>query len=190
MSVARIASRYAKTLIDLAVSEKKLERIKEDVESFHKLASESKDFRNFLKSPVIPKDKKEQIIHQLIDGKYDELTVKFLVLLINKHREIYLPEVAKEFMIQYKHLKHITTVKVTSATELGDATLDKLKAKLKESDFVEDTVELEVQIDPELIGGFIIQFDDKVIDASIAHKLDEFKKNFRENLYVSSVEKS
>lgn len=190
MSVARIASRYAKTLIDLAVSENKLERIKEDVESFYKLTKESKDFRSFLKTPIIHKDKKEQIIKKLVEGKYDELTTKFLLLLVAKHRESYLPEVAQEFMIQYKHLKHITSVKLTSATELSEATIENIKSKLRESSFVEETIEMDIKIDPELIGGFIIEFDDKVIDASVAHKLDAYKKEFRENLYVSMVEKT
>ena len=136
MSVARIASRYAKTLIDLSIQEKKLERILEDVESFNSLTDESKDFYNFLKTPIIHKDKKQKIIKSLFEKSYDDLTMKFLLLLINRHREMYLPEIADEFILQYKILKHITTVRVTSAVELSQGTLKKIEDKLPSDTFL------------------------------------------------------
>ncbi len=190
MSITRIASRYAKTLIELASGINKLDRVKEDVESFSAISRENKDFRNFLRSPILQKDKKVQIIKSLFEKSYDDLTMKFLLLLINKNREKYLLEVAEEFILQYKNIMNITSVKLTSATELSDDTLEKISKKLKTSKFVDETVEIEVKIDPELIGGFVIEFDDKVIDTSISNKLNTFKKEFRDNLYTSLVEKT
>lgn len=188
MSVARIASRYAKTLIDLSIQQKNLDRILEDVESFNSITKESKDFYNFLKTPIIHKDKKQKIIKGLFEKSYDDLTMKFLLLLVAKQREMYLPEIADEFIIQYKLLKHITTVEIVSAVELSKDVLAKIEKKLKEGDLAGEKVEFETEVDPSLIGGIIIKFNDRVYDASVSHRLDKYRKNFGENLYVSLIQ--
>jgi len=189
MSVARIASRYAKTLIDLSMQQNKLDRVLEDVESFNKVTDESRDFYNFLKTPIIHKDKKQSIIKKLFGDSYDDLTMKFLLLLISKQREKYLPEVANEFLIQYKLLKHITTVKITSAVKLSDSSLKKIEEKLRSGELEGEKIEFETTVDPSLIGGVIIEFNDRVYDASISHRLKKYKKNFTENLYVSLIQR-
>lgn len=188
MSIARIASRYAKTLIDLSIEQNKLDRILKDVESFNLMTDESRDFYNFLKTPIIHKDKKQEIIKLLFEKSYDDLTMKFLLLLIAKHREMYLPEVADEFILQYKLLKHITVVRITSAVELSKEALKKIEEKLIKGDLAGEKVEFETKVDPTLIGGIIVEFNDRVYDASVSHRLDKYKKNFGENLYVSLIQ--
>lgn len=189
MSVARIASRYAKTLVDLSIQQNKLERVLKDVESFKKITDESRDFYNFLKTPIIHKDKKQSIIKDLFEKDYDDLKMKFLLLLIAKQRERFLPEIAREFLIQYKELKNITTVRITSAVELSEATLKKIEQKLVGGDLKGEKIEFETYVEPELIGGVIVEFDDQIYDASVAHRLNDYKKNFSENLYVSLIQK-
>lgn len=188
MSVARIASRYAKTLVDLSIQQNKLDRVLEDVESFDAITDENRDFYNFLKTPIIHKDKKQAIIKKLFEKSYDDLTMKFLLLLIAKQREMYLPEIADEFILQYKLLKHITTVRISSAVELSKEVLKKIEEKLKAGDLAGEKVEFETQVDPKLIGGIIIEFNDRVYDASVSHRLNRYKKNFGENLYVSMIQ--
>jgi len=187
MSISRIASRYAKSLIDLAIEQDKLEKIKEDVVSFDKAIEESRDFYVFLKSPVIPISKKKSIIKLLFDGKFDELTVKFLELLTQKQREAYLPEVADHFIDQYRRLKRISTARITSAVELTDDMVGTIKERLEKSGVAYENIVLETKVDPELIGGFILEFGDYIYDTSISHKLDEIRKEFRGNLYESKI---
>lgn len=186
MSVQRIASRYAKSLIDLAVEQNKLERILEDVQSFKKVSAH-RDFYLLLKSPIVSAKKKSAVLDKLFAGKYDELTMAFLRILVTKGREAYLPEIADEFLLQYKHLKHISTVKITAARKLSQAEIDAITKKLQESHDIDENIEVKTKVDPELIGGFIIEFDDKVYDASAAHKLAKLKKGFVDNLYVSQI---
>ncbi len=186
MSVQRIASRYAKSLVDLSVEQNKLERVLEDVQSF-KEVSQNRDFYLLIKSPIVNASKKEAIVNELFAKKYDELTMAFLRILINKSREAYMPEIADEFIEQYKKLKHISTVRVTTAVELDEASLKAIKDKLLSSSDTEQNVELEVIIDPDLIGGFVVEFDDKIYDASVKHKLDQLKKDFTGNLYISQI---
>jgi|APTNR8051073442_1049403.scaffolds.fasta_scaffold01272_9 F-type H+-transporting ATPase subunit delta len=186
MSVQRIAGRYAKSFVDLAAEQNKLERVLEDVKSFQAL-TKNRDFYLLLKSPVVHASKKIAIINQLFEGKYDELTLAFLRILINKSREAYLPEIAVEFIEQYKQRKHISSVRLTTAAPLSDAVVADIRQRLTGSMHTSDNVELAVKVDPELIGGFVLEFDDKIYDASIAQKLDELRKGFVGNLYISQI---
>jgi F-type H+-transporting ATPase subunit delta len=186
MSVQRIASRYAKSLIDLAKEQGKLERVLEDVQSFQQV-SKNRDFALMLKSPVISSDKKDKIFEQLFGGKYDEMTMAFLRILLRKGREAQLAEIATEYILQYKVIKHVSTVKLITASKLSDEAVKAIHAKLLASSATDSNVELVTEVDPELIGGFVIEFEDKLYDASVAHKLGIMKKNFKDNLYISQI---
>jgi F-type H+-transporting ATPase subunit delta len=123
MSVHRIASRYAKSLLDLAVEQNKLEVITEDISSFQ-AALKNRDLYLLLKSPIVSVDKKKQIFKALFEDKYDELTLAFINILTTKGREQYMPEIASEYIHQYKHLKHISEVKLTTASAIDEKTLE------------------------------------------------------------------
>lgn len=185
MSAGRIASRYARSLIQLAEEGQKLDRVLEDVEAFRGLITDSKDFRNFIKSPIIQVSKKKNILAQLFDQKFDDLTVKFLQLLTQKQRESLLPEIADEFVLQYRNKKGISTAVITVADELSDATYELIKEKLEKSGIAFSKVELTIQKDPAIIGGFILEMGGQIYDASVTHQLHELKKNFRSNDFVA-----
>ncbi|MBK7872434.1 MAG: ATP synthase F1 subunit delta [Saprospiraceae bacterium] len=186
MSVARIAHRYAKSLADLAIEQKKLDRVLEDVQSF-KQATQNRDFHLFIKSPVIHHGKKQQVIEKLFASQYDELTMAFLRILIKKGREAYLPEIANEFIQEYKKYKHITSVRLITAATLGEAAVKAIHDRLETSIETDDNVQIEVVVDEKLIGGFILEFDGKIYDASVKSKLEELKKEFEDNLYISQI---
>lgn len=178
MSVQRITGRYAKSLIDLAQEQNKLERILEDVQSFKKV-SENKDFYMLIKSPIVQASKKQSVVKALFEGKYDELTMGFLLLLIQKGRESLLPEVADDFIAQYKKLKNITSVKVTTATPMSATGVAALKKQLEASTKTDTSVEIQTAVNPELIGGLVLEFDGNIYDSSVAQKLDELRRGFK-----------
>lgn len=186
MSVQRIASRYAKSLIELAQDQDKLEPVTDDINNLWALL-ENRDLYLLLKSPVINADKKKQIFKTLFEGKFDKLTTAFLNILATKARENYIPEIVSSYLEQYKRIKHISTVKVTSAVALDDHILESIKSKLLESHATDNTIEFVTEVDPELIGGFILEFEDKIYDTSLSNKLEGLKRQFRENLYISQV---
>ena len=186
MSVQRVASRYAKSLIDLAQERKSLETIKEDMDSFRQ-ATKNRDFYLLLKSPIVNPTKKASIFKALFEGKYNELTMAFLNIILNKGREEYLPEIAGAFMDQYKKIKHISTIKLTTAVPLSKDALAKIRQKIQEDLPQGTSLEIQTQIQPDLIGGFMLEFDNKQYDASIANKLDQLGKEFKDNLYLSKV---
>ncbi len=186
MSVHRIASRYAKSLLDLAIEQNKLERVAEDVKAF-KAATKIPDFKLMLKSPIVKADKKTAIIKAIFGEKFDVLTMAFLNIVIAKGREMHLADIAVEFDEQYRKAKHISTVILTTASPVSDAMFKAVLQKLTESTATDAHVELTAEVDPSLIGGFIVEFEGKVYDASVSHKLKQLKKDFDDNPYVSQI---
>lgn len=184
MSVTRIASRYAKSLLDLSQEQNKLERVMGDIQAFQK-ATEQRDFFLLLKSPIVNPDKKGTILKEIFSSKFDELSMAFINIILRKGRESYLPEIADEFITQYRALKQISTVKVTTATPMSEAGLEAIKAQLKGSNSTAANIEIETAVNPDIIGGFVIEFDDKLYDASVAHKLAKLKKEFSGNQHAN-----
>ena|SRR5687768_10167561 len=123
MSTYRIASRYAKSLIDLAIEQGKLERVLEDMTGFVN-ATKNLDLMLLLKSPLVKPDKKEKVMDALFKDKIDPLTHSFIQIIIRKGREAQLPEIAEEFLNQYRENKGISIVNITSAEPLSEETIE------------------------------------------------------------------
>jgi F-type H+-transporting ATPase subunit delta len=184
MSIIRIATRYAKSLMDLSIEQGKLEQISADMRMLHEAVTGSREFHNMLKSPIIHADKKNAVMAALFKGKVDALTIAYLELLVNKGREPYLPEITAEFVRQHKAMQHITTVTVTTAVEMSDSVLAELKKQLLASGATTEKLDVVTKVNPELIGGFVLEFDQKRYDASVANKLDVLRNNFTKNFYI------
>jgi F-type H+-transporting ATPase subunit delta len=186
MSVLRIATRYAKSLLDLAVEQGRLDAVQTDMVSIREIVK-NPDLHSMLKSPTIPAEKKSAVMNALFAGKVDTLTLKYLDLLVNKGRESYLSEIAAEFNEQYKTLKKTTSVRVTTAAPITDELMAEIKSKILASGATSINLDIETKIDPALIGGFVLEFDNKRYDASVAYKLEQLKAQFTKNLYVKEI---
>lgn len=184
MSVIRIATRYAKSLMDLAIEQGKLEQISADMRILHEAVTGSREFHNMLKSPIIHADRKNAAIAALFGSRIDALTKAYLELLVNKGREAYLPEITAEFVRQHKAMQHITTVTVTTAAEMSDSVLAELRKQLLASGATTEKLDVVTKVNPELIGGFVLEFDQKRYDASVANKLEVLRNNFTKNFYI------
>jgi F-type H+-transporting ATPase subunit delta len=186
MTNPRLAGRYAKSLLGLAVEQNKLDAICADIRMLQSICNSNPDFVNMLKSPVIPSDKKEKILEAITAGKVDELTQAFLRLLIIKTREYSLPEIVKAFIEQYNELNGIHQIKITTAVPVSDALKNALAQKIK-SDSKLDKIELEMAVKDELIGGFTLEVGGTLIDASIQRDLNDVKKQFKSNEYIHAI---
>ena len=176
MTNQRVADRYAKSLLELAVERKQLDVIKADVDGLLEMAG-NRDLVVLLGSPVVNPSKKNAIMAELLDkAGADELTKTFVKILINKGREVDLIGILKSFDNQYKVLQKISTVLVSSATALGKPELDAIRKQLIASGNTEADIEIETKVDPELMGGFVLEFGGKVYDASVAYKLRQIRK--------------
>jgi F-type H+-transporting ATPase subunit delta len=182
----RVASRYAKSILDLAIERGQLETVYADMQYLKQLTAGSREFVNLLRSPVVKSDVKIKAVNAVTAGKISEMTMAFTTLLINKTRESVLPEVITSFIEQYKRYKHIHVVRLTTATAVGEdvknAIIDQVK---KTSDMV--NIELESVVNPDIIGGFVLQAGDKLIDASIAYDLKNISREFENNDFIYKV---
>lgn len=188
MSLSKIATRYAKSLIDLAQERKELEKVHEDVQLFQQVAA-NKDFRLLLSSPIVSMDKKRKIFKALFDGKTSELVSKFLEIVLNKGRESSLPAIMNAFVVQYKVIKNISDLKIISAVELSKEAVETIKQRLIAEKGISSDVDVVTEVDPSLIGGMVLEFGGQLYNASVARKLNALKKDFRGNLYISQIER-
>src|SRR5215510_9090993 len=120
MSNIRLATRYAKSLIGLAVERGELEKVFADMQWLQSICKSNRDFINMLRSPVIKSDTKGKIVRSVAGNNIGELTNSFIHLLINKGRESELPEITTSFIQQYKEVKKIHHVKLTTAFPVSD----------------------------------------------------------------------
>lgn len=186
MSVSRIASRYAKSLIDFAQENNKLEEVKGDMATLEK-ALENRDLTMLLKSPIVSEVKKKEIFQAIFGDKLSKTTLTFFNIILNKGREEYIPAISDEFDAQYKQMKGISTVRLTTAAPISEANLSAIKSKLVASSQTDEQVEIETVVDPEILGGFVLEIGDKLYNDSIAYKLSQMKKEFRGNAHVSQL---
>lgn len=181
MSVSRISTRYAKSLVDIAVEKNELETVLADIKGFTEVLK-NRDFYLLIKSPIVNTSKKLSIFKSIFDGKINKITQGFFDIIIRKGREMYLPEICAEFIAQYKELKNISSVTLTTAGTLNDNTITEIKRKLSEGAAIKGEIELTSKVNPDLIGGFVIEMGDRLYDASVAHQLEKLKKEFKGDL--------
>ncbi len=181
MSEYRIASRYAKSLLDLAVEKKQLEEVNKDMLMFFETVKENRDLLLMLKSPIITHDKKLAILNKLFAGKVNDLTMAIFQILTKKHREAYLAQIATEFHHQYNVKKGIEEATVTTTFPLSAALRKEFEAVVKK--ITHKNVELTEKVDDSLIGGFILKIGDRQIDDSVSSKLQALRVEFTKNHY-------
>ncbi len=169
-----VASRYAKSLLDLAVEKGQLDAVYADMRQVSEVAENSKEFVNFLNSPVIKTDKKIAVLKSIFEGKLNALTLGFFTVVATKRRESVIPEMATSFIEQYRTHKNILTAVVTSASGLDAATRQKALDLVKSQ--MQGEIELVEKTDPKLIGGFVLRIGDKQIDRSVSRQLSNLKK--------------
>jgi F-type H+-transporting ATPase subunit delta len=186
MSNPRLAARYAKSIVDLSTEQKQLDAVYTDMKFFKAVFKSNPDFVALFESPIIKADKKEKIVAAVVADRVGKLTIAFVNLLINKGRESYLPEIADAFIDQYNELKGIRKVKLTTATAVSEAIQSSIIDKVKKAPGI-NSVELETAVKEELIGGFILETGGQLIDASILRDLNDVKRQFLENDYVSKI---
>jgi len=186
MQNLRVTGRYAKSLIDLALEQNSLERVQQDVLFLQQVCRVSPDFVNVLRSPVINAGKKLKILEQVGGKQLGPLVTAFNALLVRKGREGELPGIIDAFLEQYNHIKGIHIVRLTTAAVIGEDVQGSLRSKIQKEASM-DNVVLETVVDESLIGGFTLEFDGKMVDASIARELRDIQKQFTQNAYTQKI---
>ncbi len=180
MSEIQVASRYAKSLIDLAQEQNSLEPVKKDIELFIATCRANPTLQAVLKNPIIGPDKKANILDSLFGDKLNPMILSFFKIVVRKGRSEILYATAKEFINEYNIRKNIVKATVISAADLSEENKKQLEDVVKQA--TKGEVVLTAKVNPDLIGGFVLKVGDKQFDASLSSQLHKLKKEFEQKM--------
>jgi F-type H+-transporting ATPase subunit delta len=186
MADSRVASRYVKSLLSLAVEQGVIEDVHKDMQMFSNLCIQNRAFTVMLRSPVIRHEKKRAILEAVFSGKVNKLTMAIIDIITRKNREPLLPTIASEFHNAYNEYKGIGQAYITTTIPMDGDLRKSIEAVVKKLSNKKQ-VEVEEKVDKELIGGFVLNVGDRQIDASIRSKLRTMKVKFNENYFIKEV---
>ncbi len=178
MNVNRITVRYTKALLEAAIDLGVSQNLDADMK-YISSALKLPDFKMFLENPSIRTSVKNRTLKELFADKVNPLTLNFLELLTKNKREVYLGWIARNYADIYRKHFNISLVELTSSIKIDEKIKNKIISVTTQS--LKINVELTDTINPEIIGGFIINIDGKQYDASIKHKLEKIKRELLQN---------
>ncbi len=186
MRQTKVAQRYSKALFDLAIETGKLEEVKNDLDLIKGIGH--KELSILLVSPVVSSEKKTAIFDAIFSKHVQPLTASFFKLVFSKGRSVAVDEIIEAYADKYREHKGIKVVELTTAIAATDEVRNAVNQQLKNNKFLQGkTIELREKVDSSIIGGLIVQMDDKLFDASIKHDLQHIKRQFIKNMYVSEL---
>ena len=186
MEDIKAASRYVKSLLNLAVERNVLEEVHADMQAFEKVLNENRPLLIALRSPIIKHYKKKNVLEALFVGRFNELTLSFFRIITQKNRERLLPLIASEFHNAYNEHQGIGKASVVTAVALeNDLRQEVLSLARKMAG--RSKVELKEEVDPEIIGGFILNAGSQQIDSSTKHQLKTLQLTFSDNTQLNKI---
>jgi len=177
MSTQAIAKRYAQALLDEAVSRELESTVERDFVTINEIAEASPDLRMLFRSPIIEWWRKKNIVKEILQDRVNDLTMNFVVLVIEKGRERFIREIIAQYLRMLDLRRNILRIDVDSAKTLDEATRQSVvDAVGKQSGM---TVMAEFDEVPELIGGLRVTIGDKVYDGSLRAQLEDLRERLQ-----------
>jgi F-type H+-transporting ATPase subunit delta len=173
-----VARRYARALYDLGKEEGLQEKFLTDLEAIVSILDESEEFRSIMESPLYDILLKKRILGELITKvKISKYTENFLSILLDKDRFVSLRAILDSYHQILDEASGRVRATVTSAMELDKAQLERLSGTLKK--IVKREVDLDVSIDPTLIGGLIAEVEGMIYDGSVKTQIMRLKQSLK-----------
>jgi F-type H+-transporting ATPase subunit delta len=169
-----VSRKYATALFQAAVNAKAVDQVADDLNSLAGLMQVNPSFLKYLASPQEGAERKREFLKQTLESRTNPLTFRFLLLVLDKKRTTYLSGIAEEFQNQVRRHKGIVRAKVTTAMPLDQDQAGRLSLQLGR--LTGKTVEIETQVDPAVLGGVIVAYDNQIIDRSVRRGLDDLKE--------------
>lgn len=171
-----VASQYAEALLQLAVQEdlKLADEVLVELQGINQAVAAAPDLTLVLSHPSVGQEEKRKIVIGLFGGKVDDLTLRLLELLLEKRRFNILPQIESEYRKLLHERENIVSASLVCAEKLSDSAVANIKARLVEH--LGKKLELDVKVDPSLIGGVVLRMGDQVIDGSIRGKLKTLER--------------
>ena len=168
-----IAEVYSRSLFEVASEQDALDRIHDELGQFADTLAEDRDMQVYFFSPYFSSQEKKEGIGKLIEGA-DENFIRFLELLAERHRMPAIFRIRRGFDEMWREENKLLAVRVTSAVELDPETVEGIGKKIEEQ--TGQRIELSSSVDPDVLGGLVLQVGNMVLDASIRNRLEKLRK--------------
>ena len=176
MQVARSARRYAKALFRLALDQRRLDEVAADLAELRALAQTSEDFEKLLGNPVIPDDRRAELLRTLLEDRADPLTLRFVLYLVERGRIDQLPDAAAIFEgLAHEH-QGVLKGRLESAAPLTRKQEEAIRERLGRR--FGKTMLIETRVRPELLGGFRVRIGDTLHDFSLQTQLEMLRRQW------------
>lgn len=179
MDNGRISVRYARALFQLAQEQGCEDVVYDGLTRFaHNYLLAIAQYNEVLADPIVASSEKVKLLEMTVGEPLHDSLKQFIAFVAEQKREDKMFLIAMKYMEMYREKHNIVSTQVTTATELPEATYEHIKAFIKQS-FGADA-EIEVHIDPKLIGGFILDIEHSRMDASVAGQLNALKNKLKQ----------
>ncbi len=178
-SVSGVAGRYATALFELARDEKSVDSVKADLDKFDAMVADSADLARLVRSPVFTADEQAKALAAILDkAGISGIAANFLKVLTANRRLFAVRDVIRSFRTLVARFRGEASAEVTVAEQLSDKNLEALKAALKS--VTGKDVDLNVKVDPTIIGGLVVKLGSRMVDSSLRTKLNSIKHAMKE----------
>jgi F-type H+-transporting ATPase subunit delta len=169
-----IASKYSEAVLELAVSLRQEDLVLNEIKLIADVIASDREMTIIINHPAIDAAEKKQFLNSLFDGKISELSQNLIGLLADKRRLDLIPFIEASYRELLNKRKNIVSATLSCSERLADSAVANIKAQLAEH--LGKTLELEVKVDPSLIGGVVLKMGDQVIDGSLKGQLKALEK--------------
>jgi len=178
--ISGMAGRYATALFELALDNKAVDDVKKDLDQFDTLVAQSADLTRLVRSPAFDADEQLKALSAiLVRAGITGLTANFLRVITTNRRLFAVRDMIRAYRILIARHKGEMVAQVTVAEKLSDTSLEALKSALKSVTGSRD-VDLEIKVDPAIIGGLIVKVGSRMVDSSLRTKLNSIKLAMKE----------
>jgi F-type H+-transporting ATPase subunit delta len=173
-AVSGLAGRYASALLELAEDKQQLDRVAADLRGLQQLVDDSEDLRRLLRSPLYGREQQAKAMAAILDKSgIGDLARRFVMIVTQNRRLFALPQMIASYLSELARRRGEVTAEVTAARPLSDAQQSKLTEQLRRS--VGAKVQVDLKIDPTLIGGLIVRVGSRMVDSSLRTKLQKLQ---------------
>ena len=170
MDIGVISMRYARALLKSATDQKQEDAVYQEMMTVAKSYLDVPALRHTIDNPMLSKDKKEALLLVAAGEKPCELTKAFIALVLKEDRENVMQFMANSYITLYRKQKNVIRGKLTTAARVSVETEQKMRQMVESK--TNGTVEFETEVNPDIIGGFILEYDTFRMDASVKSKLN------------------
>jgi len=170
MDIGVISVRYARALLKSATEQKLDETVYQEMQLLAKSYIDVPQLRQTIDNPMLSKDKKEMLLLTAVGGQPTDLTKAFIQLVLREGREPVMQFIANSYVTLYRQQKNIIRGRLITAARVSPVTEQKMRQMVESK--TNGTVEFETEVNPDIIGGFILEYDTYRMDASVKAKLN------------------